>query len=129
MRHAFALVLTTSLLAGSAVLAQDYRPYSPAPQDRLQEQRAQERVQEQQRVQERAQEEQRAQRFQERDFHNWVRGERVPVELRDRDHIVWDYRANHLRRPPDGYVWIRDRDRFLLVGKRTGRIAELAQVR
>jgi Ni/Co efflux regulator RcnB len=103
MKLALALILSTTLLAGTAAMAQDYRRDAPPPE----------------RFQERS----------DRGEHAWVRGERVPVELRDRGHVVSDYRAYHLRRPPVGYVWVRDRDRFLLVGKKTGRIAELAQAR
>ena len=125
MKRAFALILSTTLLAGSAAMAQDYRRDVPpqAPQDYRRDAPPQDlrrdMPQQQERFQERS----------DRGEHRWVRGERVPVEMRDRDHVVWDYRANHLRRPPAGYVWVRDRDRFLLVGKNTGRIAELAQVR
>ena len=104
MRRAFALVFATTLLVGSAALAQEYRRDMPPPQDRFQERS-------------------------DRDVHVWARGERVPAELRDRDHTVWDWRAHHLRRPPDGYAWVRDRDRFMLVSKRNGRIAELAEAR
>ena len=99
MRRAFAFVLVTALVAGSAAFAQDYRRDVPPPRDHV--------------VRE----------------HVWARGERVPPQLRDRDHVVWDWRAAHLRRPPAGYVWIHDRDRFLLVAKNNGRIAELAEVR
>jgi len=96
MKRTFLVLISATLLAGSAAMAQDYRRDAPPPYERT---------------------------------HAWVRGERVPVELRGRDHVVLDWRGHHLRRPPSGYVWVRDRDRFLLVGKRTGRIAELAEVR
>src|SRR4051812_23840604 len=99
MKRAFVLLLSTTLLVGTAAMAQDYRRDVP-PQERFQERS-------------------------DRGEHRWIRGERVPVQLRDREHVVRDWRAYHLHRPPAGYVWVRDRDRFLLVGQRTGRIAEL----
>ena len=127
MKRALVLILSTTLLAGSAAMAQEYRRDVPpqAPQDYRREM-PQQTPQDYQR--DRPQQE-RFQQRSDRGEHAWARGERVPVEMRARDHVVSDYRANHLRRPPAGYVWVRDRDRFLLVGKQTGRIAELAEVR
>jgi len=123
MKRMLVLILSTTLLAGTAAMAQDYRRDAPPPQqdrrDMPPQQDRRDMPQQQERFQQRS----------DRGEHRWVRGERVPVEMRDRDHVVWDYRASHLRRPPAGYVWVRDRDSFLLVGKNTGRIAELAEAR
>lgn len=53
-------------------------------------------------------------------YHNWRRGDRLPVYYRDRYREV-DYRYYHLRPAPRGYHYVRDdRGSILLVGVATG---------
>lgn len=56
--------------------------------------------------------------------HVWMRGEHFrPVY--GRPIVVNDWGFYRLRRPPVGYHWVRDRDRFLLVALTTGVIADI----
>lgn len=60
------------------------------------------------------------------DDHRYVRGEYLPRRYRRDNDYIHDYRDHHLRRPPRGYRWVRDRDdrnTYLLVGIATGVIA------
>lgn len=38
--------------------------------------------------------------------HRWNRGERIPLEYRDRQYIIDDWREHHLAPPPRGYHWV-----------------------
>ena len=57
--------------------------------------------------------------------HMWVRGERFRPAF-GRPIIVNNWGFYHLRRPPAGYHWVRDGDRFLMVALATGLIADIA---
>ena len=136
MKRFLTLVLAGTVLAGSAAFAQsDYRRDS-APQirsdnaqierDRIARERAtEERAREERARDARLHQEQRA----DWEHAHWSRGDRLPPEFRDHEHIVTDWRAFHLRRPPYGYEWVRAGDRFILVSTRNGIIAELAEMR
>lgn len=60
------------------------------------------------------------------DHHGWARGQHLPRDYyRDRSHFV-DYRANHLRRPPSGYRWVRtDDNNYAMVAITSGLIASI----
>ena len=56
---------------------------------------------------------------------HWQKGQRLPVQFRDRSHYV-DYHRYHLHAPPRGYQWVRTDDgSYALVALTTGLIAEL----
>ena len=57
--------------------------------------------------------------------HAWMRGERFRPAF-GRPIIVNNWGFYHLRRPPVGYHWVRDGDRFLMVALATGLIADIA---
>jgi hypothetical protein len=56
--------------------------------------------------------------------HVWMRGERFRPAF-GRPVIVSNWGFYHLRRPPVGYHWVREGDRFLLVALTTGVIADI----
>jgi Ni/Co efflux regulator RcnB len=56
--------------------------------------------------------------------HVWVRGEHFRPVF-GRPVVVNDWGFYRLRRPPVGYHWVRDGDRFLLVALTTGVIADI----
>ncbi len=62
-----------------------------------------------------------------RNNHRWNKGQRAPVNYRNRSHYV-DYRSHHLRQPPRGYQWVKadDSNQFLMVALATGLIAAIA---
>jgi Ni/Co efflux regulator RcnB len=57
--------------------------------------------------------------------HQWNKGERLPPEFRDRQHVVDDYRGQHLRTPPHGYRWVTANNQYFLVGSQTGTIIDI----
>src|SRR6478752_4774319 len=57
--------------------------------------------------------------------HRWNRGERLPMQYRDRQYIVSDWRGHHLSAPPRGYYWVQNGSDYLLVAVATGIIAQL----
>lgn len=58
-------------------------------------------------------------------YHQWRRGDRLPMEYRNRYRTV-DYRSAHLRAPPRGYHYVRDdRGNIILAGIATGVILSL----
>jgi Ni/Co efflux regulator RcnB len=126
MKRFLTLVLAGTVLAGSAAFAQsDYRR-DPTPQTQIERDRlAREHAAEERARADRLHQEQRA----DWEHARWSRGDRLPPEFRDHNHIVTDWRAFHLRRPPSGYEWVRAGDRFILVSSRSGIIAELAEMR
>ncbi len=60
-----------------------------------------------------------------RDNPHWSRGDRLPPEYRSSQYAVPDWRANHLRRPPHGYHWVRVNDRYVLAAVAGGVIADI----
>ena len=57
--------------------------------------------------------------------HVWMRGDRF-MPAYGRPFIVDNWGYYHLRRPPFGYHWVRDGNRFLMVALATGVIADIA---
>jgi Ni/Co efflux regulator RcnB len=57
--------------------------------------------------------------------HAWMRGEYFRPAF-GRPMIISNWGFYHLRRPPIGYYWVREGDRFLLVALATGLIADIA---
>jgi Ni/Co efflux regulator RcnB len=55
----------------------------------------------------------------------WNRGDRLPMEYRDRQYIVSDWRGHQLSAPPRGYQWVQNGSDYLLVALATGLIAQL----
>ena len=59
--------------------------------------------------------------------HMWMRGERFRPVF-GRPAYVSDWGFYRLRRPPMGYRWVREGDRFLLVALTTGLIADIVMM-
>jgi Ni/Co efflux regulator RcnB len=57
--------------------------------------------------------------------HVWVRGDHFRPAF-GRPAMVSNWGFYHLRRPPIGYHWVREGDRFLLIALATGLIADIA---
>ena len=55
---------------------------------------------------------------------NWSRGQKLPSAYRDRAYVV-DYRAYHLKKPPHGYVWVRNDRNVYLVSQSNGLILQI----
>lgn len=58
-------------------------------------------------------------------YHSFYRGSRLPPEWRSRSYVVDDWRAHHLRRPPQGYYWVQTGTDYVLVAIATGIIASI----
>lgn len=57
--------------------------------------------------------------------HNFYKGGRLPGEWRNRQYVVDDWRAHHLRRPPPGYYWVQTGGDYVLAAIATGIIADI----
>jgi Ni/Co efflux regulator RcnB len=57
--------------------------------------------------------------------HNFRRGGRLPVEYRNRQYVVDDWRGHHLRQPPRGYHWVQTGGDYVLAAIATGVIADI----
>lgn len=57
-------------------------------------------------------------------YRRWNKGDRIPLEYRDRQYIVSDWRAHRLPPPPRGHYWIQSGGDYLLVAIATGVILE-----
>lgn len=53
------------------------------------------------------------------------RGGRLPVELRERQYVVTNWRGHHLSAPPRGYQWVQIGPDYVLAAIATGIIANL----
>ena len=58
--------------------------------------------------------------------HSWQRGARFSRFNGDRYAVISDWNRYQLRRPPDGYHWVRSGSDFVLVAIGTGIIADIA---
>ncbi len=56
--------------------------------------------------------------------HVWMRGDHFRPAF-GRPMVVGNWGHYHLRRPPIGYHWVRDGNRFLMVALATGLIADI----
>lgn len=57
--------------------------------------------------------------------HRFYRGDRLPMEYRNRQYVVNDWRGHHLNAPPRGYHWVQVGGDYVLVAVATGIIAQL----
>jgi Ni/Co efflux regulator RcnB len=57
--------------------------------------------------------------------HDFYRGARLPVEYRNRQYVVNDWRGHGLRTPPRGYQWVQTGGDYVLVAIASGIILEL----
>ncbi|HYK80882.1 MAG TPA: RcnB family protein [Micropepsaceae bacterium] len=61
-----------------------------------------------------------------RDNPHWSRGDRLPTEYRNNNqHVVSDWKNNHLRKPPRGYQWVEANNQYVLAAVATGLIADI----
>ena len=59
-----------------------------------------------------------------------VRGGIVPYEYRAGGHnIEYDWRGAGLRRPPEGYAWMKIGDQYILADQQNGKIADIEPLR
>ena len=60
----------------------------------------------------------------------WTRGGVVPYDLRvGGKHVHYDWRGVGLRRPPDGFAWMRLGQAYVLANQRSGKILDVEPVR
>jgi len=57
--------------------------------------------------------------------HAFYRGGRLPVEYRNRQYVVDDWRGHHLSAPPRGYHWVQTGADYVLAAIATGVIAQV----
>lgn len=57
--------------------------------------------------------------------HAFRRGQRLPVEYRNHQYVVDDWRGHHLSAPPRGYHWVQTGGDYVLVAIATGVILQL----
>jgi Ni/Co efflux regulator RcnB len=57
--------------------------------------------------------------------HDFYRGARLPLEYRNRQYVVNDWRGHGLRTPPRGYHWVQTGSDYVLVAIASGVILEL----
>lgn len=55
----------------------------------------------------------------------WHRGGRIPLEYRNRQYVVNDWRSHRLAAPPRGYEWVQVGGDYVMVAIATGIIAQL----
>lgn len=55
----------------------------------------------------------------------WHRGGRIPLEYRNRQYVVNDWRGHRLAAPPRGYEWVQVGGDYVMVAIATGIIAQL----
>ncbi|MGF6275703.1 Ni/Co efflux regulator RcnB [Massilia sp. UYP11] len=53
------------------------------------------------------------------------RGERLPARYQAHQHVVEDWRALRLTKPPPGHQWVDAGDSYALVAIATGRVAQV----
>ncbi len=52
--------------------------------------------------------------------HNFYRGDRLPPQFHQSQHVVSDWREHQLRQPPRGYHWVQSGNDFMLVAITSG---------
>lgn len=55
------------------------------------------------------------------------RGERLPARYQAHQHVVEDWRALRLSKPPRGHQWVDAGESYALVAIATGKVAQVAQ--
>jgi len=58
-------------------------------------------------------------------YHEFHRGQRLPIEYRSRQYVVDDWRGHRLSAPPRGYHWVQTGGDYVLVAIATGIILQL----
>ena len=58
-------------------------------------------------------------------YHEYHRGDRLPVQYRHRNYVVDDWREHRLSAPPRGYHWVQVGADYVLVAIATGVILQL----
>ncbi|MDO8596656.1 MAG: RcnB family protein [Sulfuricaulis sp.] len=58
-------------------------------------------------------------------YHQFHRGDRLPVEYRHRHYVVNDWRGHNLSAPPRGYYWVQTGGDYVLVAIATGIILQI----
>jgi len=53
------------------------------------------------------------------------RGERLPARYQTHQHVIEDWRALHLAKPPRGHQWVQADRSFALVAIATGRVTQV----
>ncbi len=56
---------------------------------------------------------------------DWHRGDRLPMEYRDRNYTVDDWRQHGLSAPPRGYQWVGVNGDYVLAAIATGVITSI----
>jgi Ni/Co efflux regulator RcnB len=57
--------------------------------------------------------------------HQFYQGQRLPMEYRNRNYVVDDWRGHHLSAPPRGYHWVQTGGDYVLVAIATGIIMQM----
>jgi Ni/Co efflux regulator RcnB len=57
--------------------------------------------------------------------HAFYKGQRLPVQYRDRGYWVDDWRGHRLSAPPAGYHWVQTGNDYVLVANNTGLIFQI----
>ncbi len=57
--------------------------------------------------------------------HDFYKGQRLPVQYRDRGYWVDDWRGHRLSAPPAGYHWVQTGNDYVLVANNTGLIFQI----
>lgn len=57
--------------------------------------------------------------------HNFRRGGRLPIQYRNNQYVVDNWRDHHLSAPPRGYHWVQTGGDYVLIAITTGIIAQI----
>lgn len=57
------------------------------------------------------------------------RGQRLPARYQTHEHVVENWRARRLAKPPRGHQWVQAGSRYALVAIATGRVAQVVMGR
>jgi len=57
------------------------------------------------------------------------RGERLPARYQAHDHVIENWRALRLSKPPRGHQWVQTGKSYALVAIATGKVAQVVQGR
>lgn len=57
--------------------------------------------------------------------HEFRRGQRLPIEYRNRQYVVEDWRGHRLSAPPRGYHWVQTGGDYVLIAIASGIILQL----
>jgi Ni/Co efflux regulator RcnB len=60
------------------------------------------------------------------DTPHWSRGDRLPHDFAENNHVS-DWQSRHLRRPPRGYHWVRSGNDYALAALATGVISQIVR--